>query len=56
MENLKTYNCEKRLMRALYAFIAKEIFLSNEKEYLKKQKDMAKDFKVSLEYISNLHS
>jgi len=36
MRNLKNFNTDQALIRALYAFIAKEIFLVEEESHLKK--------------------
>jgi len=43
MKNLKAFNVDQQLMRALYAYIAKEIHNQEETKKLLKTKGMPKD-------------
>jgi len=47
MRNINSFNIKRQLIRALYAYIAKEMFLKQEEEHVLKRKDLPKDFMVS---------
>ena len=55
MANLKTFNMEQQLIRALYACIAKELFLKMEEKDMKKRPLISDDFMVSGSMAMSIH-
>ena len=49
MRNLKRFNADMKITRAILGFVAKEVFLHEEEQALKKAKKVPKDGNVSKE-------